>query len=254
MVEIDQNRRMAWTADKGAVEKFWAAVGPRKHMSWKLKKHQISALSEIVGKQLCDEVCNVSSEEEWIWRPRKLLGPILSSGDNKKKGELAYWIIHVWGGIVTGDNVYDDWLEQLGDFAEDRVLKFADRKRGDRISSWSKLLSFADYQKYPIYDSRTAVSVNVAAERTGCRTFLYMPSPRNDDLPDIVAKLNRKTARRNIWTQETWTYSAYVFLVQNIVNFGLAASVIDAETWLFANAPDLAREWLSYKANKWRSS
>jgi len=119
--------------------------------------------------------------------------------------------------------------------------------KGDRISSWSKILSFADYEKYPIYDSRTAVAVNIAAERTRCKTFLYIPKPRKGRLTNAVKRINRITTRRQVWTLTKWNYLAYLFLLRQLVRFGLAKSILDAETTLFSNSDYMAYKWVNEK-------
>ena len=238
--------RMAWMEDEGAVTQFWHAVGPRKPWEWGLPSNR-KLLAAIVGSDVAGHVYEISDPVEKIWKPRDILSPFLVGGDVKVRERLAHWIVFHWGGIHSGDeSVYSDWLERLGDFSQERVFEFVRQQRADRISSWSKILSFAAYNLYPIYDSRTAVSVNVALAKIRGRTFLAMPTPQNTKLPDAIERLDKVRERRGVWTSLSWTYLPYLFLLRQLVHFGLVGSILEAETRLFANAEELAEEWIQW--------
>lgn len=262
MLPINPNKRMAWTEDRVAVENFWRAVGPREPMSWEIKEAKTaaqrrkeekatqdakSALAEIVGQRVCSRVYNIKDAEEQLWKPRKILASTLKNGDKDQKAALAHWIVYHWGRIRKGKDEYAEWTERLGDFSEAYVFRFAEEMKARRISSWSKVLSFADHRKFPIYDARTAVAVNVAIERTGGKVFLYMPGTQNTDLPAAIKRIDRITKKRGNWRKAKWNYLAFIFLLRQVVKFGLAKSILDAEATLFANAPKLATEWVAEK-------
>lgn len=88
--------------------------------------------------------------------------------------ELRKWIIKDWGGIKTGD---------------DKTAKILIRQILDgfsslkRISSTSKVVSFMNPEKYIIYDSRVAYSLNwiILSEKAG-EIFFPMPKSRNSKL------------------------------------------------------------------------
>ncbi len=262
MLPINGNKRMAWTEDRVAVENFWKAVGPREPMSWEIKDKKTaaqrkkeekatqdakSALTEIVGPRICSRVFNIKDADEQLWKPREVLAPTLKGKDKQKSALLAHWIVYHWGRIRKGKDEYKDWVEQLDDFSEAYVFRFAEEMKARRISSWSKVLSFADHNKFPIYDARTAVAVNVAIERTGGKVFLYMPGTQNTDLPDAIKRIDKITKKRGNWRKAKWNYLAFIFLLRQVVKFGLAKSILDAEATLFANAPKLATEWVKEK-------
>ena len=66
--------------------------------------------------------------------------------------ELCLWIIRDWGGIKTGKN--EDTLELIKTSLSQKEFQFK------RIASSSKIASFMYPDRYAIYDSRVAYTLN----------------------------------------------------------------------------------------------
>jgi hypothetical protein len=92
----------------------------------------------------------------------------------KNQIELDKWIIQDWGGISTHKNF-------------DTLNKSKDERKFDRISSWSKLLSFENIEDDIIYDSRVIYSINWIIykfnKHYNCQEkYLFQPNSRNGKL------------------------------------------------------------------------
>jgi hypothetical protein len=88
--------------------------------------------------------------------------------------ELNEWIVKDWGGISTHKNF-------------DTLQKSKDKRKFDRISSWSKLLSFENIEEDIIYDSRVIYSLNWLIYKYNKynnkqEKYLFQPEGRNKKL------------------------------------------------------------------------
>lgn len=122
---------------------------------------------------------------------RSLLSPHLISIKNRKlRGDLGRWIIMTWGGIKRGDpSTIDSWLDEMDNFTSERIQNFTEKIGFERISSWSKILSFADHKNYAIYDSRTAVALNLALKELGDNRRFFMPASQNKSVKALIPTL-----------------------------------------------------------------
>ena len=112
--------------------------------------------------------------------------------DNRDKEtylKVAKWIIGEWGKINSVPK--DDSLTELRETIEAKndPNKYADVIGFDGISSLSKVASFLDCAKYPVYDSRVAFTLNwlIFTERwhekdNGEMKFFRQPAARNGDM------------------------------------------------------------------------
>lgn len=102
---------------------------------------------------------------------------------------IAEWIVGKWGKINSVPK--DDSLTELRETIEAKndPNKYADVIGFDGISSLSKVASFLDCAKYPVYDSRVAFTLNwlIFTERwhekdNGEMKFFRQPAARNGDM------------------------------------------------------------------------
>jgi len=167
---------------------------------------------------------------------REALSPILTGVDRARATGVALWIIRHWGGIRAGnEQCIRNWSNTLDDYDLNKVDSFVREQLNTRISSWSKLLSFADQRKYAIFDSRTSFSLNYALKKVGDRRRFHMPGTRNGGLNRALQKSRDGTRHKRLG------YSEYLQLLQCFVAHGCAPTILRAERILFANAPSLAR-------------
>lgn len=105
-----------------------------------------------------------------------LSGLLNSTGMRSKEfNKLALWIIHDWGGINFGSE--EGTLEAVYDFLNSPKPKF------ERIASTSKVAAFMHPDKFIIYDSRVAYTINwiILSLKTGHKYF-PIPEGRNSKM------------------------------------------------------------------------
>jgi len=177
---------------------------------------------------------------EQLNRPlREALAPHLKAGDQRSV-PLANWIIREWGGIKRGLQAIPEWMEAFGDFNEVNIRAFIANSGTKRISSWSKLLAFANPENDAIYDARTSVALNCALRTLGDSRQFYMPLGQNQTINDARRVLNDvPEPRRPVG------YTDYIELLNTAVACKLSNSILAAEMVLFANAPCVARQFVA---------
>jgi hypothetical protein len=100
------------------------------------------------------------------------------------KGELAKWIVEVWGGITPGkanETASPDKgslmtvIEKAEDvdYPKDQTFDFY------RIASWSKYLAFKTPEVYAIYDARVIYSLNWLLYKSDAQPYFPFPAGRN---------------------------------------------------------------------------
>jgi hypothetical protein len=170
---------------------------------------------------------------------REELAPHLKASDQRSVS-LAQWIIRDWGGIKRGLQAIPEWMGAFGDFNETNITTFIAITRTTRISSWSKLLAFADHENHAIYDARTSVAINCALRDLRDSRQFYMPLGQNKAINDARRVLiDVPEPRRPVG------YTDYMELLSTVVASKLSNSVLAAEMVLFANAPCVARQFVA---------
>jgi hypothetical protein len=178
---------------------------------------------------------------ERLNRPlREALAPHLKAGDQRTL-LLACWIIKDWGHINRGLQEVPEWMQAFGDFNEMNVTAFIATIGTKRISSWSKLLAFANHENHAIYDARTSVALNCALRNLGDSRQFDMPDSQNKTI---------KGARRRLLDDvpepmRPVEYTDYIELLKTVVACNLSNSILSAEMVLFANAPHAAQQFVT---------
>lgn len=182
-------------------------------------------------------------DPEQLNRPlREELAPHLRAGDQRSVS-LARWIIGDWGGIRKGIQTVPAWMKTLGVFNQKKISAFVASIGTKRISSWSKLLAFADHKRHAIYDARTSVALNCALRELGESRQFYMPSGRNK----AIGPAQRILSAENV--NLLLGYTDYIKLLRTIVKCKLSTSILAAEMVLFANAPCLAQQFVAGRSD-----
>jgi hypothetical protein len=154
---------------------------------------------------------------------------------------LARWIIIDWGHISGGlATTIPEWMRELDDFNDERTADFIADKGAYRISSWSKLLAFADHKWHAIYDARTSVALNCALRNLGDNRQFQMPLGRNR----VINAAQRHLLKDATKTRQFVGYAAYIELLRSIVKYKMSDSILAAEMVIFANAPRVAQEFM----------
>jgi hypothetical protein len=221
---------------------IWQHVNRGAPFDWSLRRAAKTKLPQIVP--LDDPTILDIEPDQLNERLRSWLSPILNIGDERSL-RLAKWIIKDWGGIKTGaDETVVEWMSMLGTFDDEKINGFIDALGTTRISSWSKLLAFANSNEHAIYDALTSVALNCALRRQGDTRRFHMPAGQNDLITEARLRLVRLDREQKLAIQEIG-YRDYMELLSAFKTCGLAPSVIRAEMTVYANATVVVRDFLN---------
>jgi hypothetical protein len=227
---------MAW--DPTLAAEIWQHITP---FDWSLRPSAKALLPQLVS---LDPAILETTPDELNERLRSLLSPTLKAGGERSL-RLARWIIRDWGAIKSGaDETLRQWMGKLDMFDDKKVSDFIDAVGTTRISSWSKLVAFADSDKYAIYDALTSAALNCALRRLEDTRRFHMPAGRNDLITEGRLRLLRLDREQHLVAQEIG-YREYVELLLTFRACGLAPSVLRAEMIVYANALEIVREFLA---------
>ncbi len=178
---------------------------------------------------------------EQLNRPlREALAPHLKAGDQRSV-PLANWIIRDWGGIKRGLQAIPEWMEAFGDFNDVNIRAFIANNGTKRISSWSKLLAFANPENAAIYDARTSVALNFALRKLEDGRQFYIPLGQNKTINDARRRVLNDVPEPS----RPVGYPDYIELLNAVVACKLSNSILTAEMVLFANAPRIAERFMT---------
>lgn len=170
-------------------------------------------------------------------RLREIMAPILRVADEEQRFVACKWIISDWGRIRrNADARLKAYANGLGDGSVLTANKFARACGVDGISSWSKALAFAHPSHHAVYDSRTAVALNLLLRNAGSKHRFWMPLTQNRKIAEAARVLRAEKE-----TDEWLGYKEYLAILKAMVKSG-APSILQAEMALFASAPNLASD------------
>lgn len=221
--------------------KVWDIL-PEGIYEWEISATARVRLEGIVGRLEHDTSALTALERNQDIRDR--LAPAISAADPARLYDLAAWIIKDWGGI-SGGRRSDDvdplklWSEALHGFGSDQITAFVQAQGNKRVSSWSKLLAFADASTYAIYDTRVAVTLNIALKALGDERRFHLPQGRNDIVARAAAVLGK--------ARDPLGYLDYLAFLRAVVT-QREQTFLSAETRLFAIAPQLAESFMDVLA------
>lgn len=163
--------------------------------------------------------------------------------DFETTGQLYSWIVAEWGGVKKGRSTVQGWALQHQEWRASHydpaiLMVHAGTVGFGRISSWSKIFAFAQPGHHAIYDSRVAVSLNLALE--------YLGEPARFFIPQSQSKLVQRVRGRLMATaQPLLGYSDYLLWLtatreQSILG-GDPVDFLNLEATTFTRAPMLAQ-------------
>ncbi len=179
---------------------------------------------------------------------------ILSKQDDETYLKIAKWIVGEWGKINSVPK--EDSLNELRNTIKDKKNN-SDDYAGvigfDGISSLSKVASFLDSEKYPVYDSRVAFTLNWLIFTNGWHTidggemmFFRQPAARNGDMDihdqETIFNLAYKNfAVDKFYYSKRETYERYCQLLKGTYDYSKKCrnkgiSIGELEMFLFAIA------------------
>lgn len=235
--------RSSWDDDKCL--SVWENLETKVPYDWKLTtkngKETVAAqrLADILGLEIGEIANCLGADIGAAIQLRGLVSASMKFGDERKAVELARWIVKDWGGISTGTEAISDWWQSLEPFDDTSVLNFIHVNQTKRISSWSKILAFVDFERFTIYDSRTAVALNSAMVLSGVKPCFYMPPCRPRSRNDMMRVIKGRSQELSSG------YLEYQFALKRFVELGFVDNILDAERRIFAGADNTVRNMMS---------
>ena len=213
---------------------IWHNFDKQREFSWKLQGAALASLKTIIPRPEDLHAIDCENLSEANRRLRSLVSPILKGGDPHQAKALARWIVSEWGGIRRNAEAIPAWVDHMIPFTSSSVHDFVNKQGFNRISSWSKILAFANPDQDAIYDARTAVALNCGLWKLGDNRRFHMPKSRNTSVKLAQEKLANKQSK------ECLGYFEYIEFLKESVNAGIFPDILSAEMCLFSNAPQIS--------------
>ena len=210
------------------------------------KRNAHKGLQDLIDPTVVSEIENEPSPEAQARRLRAEISLILTGAHSDKvKSDIATWIVSNWGSVTQGTDKIPGWIAEVGDFDPARINEFKARRVHRWMSSWTKIISFVDHRKYPIYDTNNAVALNVLMEPLSTANFFYMPVGRANYVRHAKAKLLKKHKAGPREHADLGGYQDYEYLMGRIVEVGKLDDVLEAEQLLFTRSVGVARSYFT---------
>lgn len=226
------------------VDDIWVRIKDFEPIAW---DGDADTLNDVIS---AEDIAFLKSFKEGDWKVNFALREafekqLKGTRSITKREALFDAIIDGWGGIRSGDKaIYQVWSDKVAGFEQHSVWRFADEHMDHRISSWSKVLSFADHRNYPVYDSRNTIALNIMLERWGRNERFLMPAPQSDELKAIQKVIHRRWKERIGRKRLVWAgYSDYAKLLKAIAEKNGYDSILHAEMRLFAASIPIALQY-----------
>lgn len=157
--------------------------------------------------------------------------------------ELATWMVRDWGGIKTNKEETIERYVLLAGSADPQVKFYG-------ISSFTKVLTIVDSDRYAIYDARVATSLNALQLITGCHALAFpYPPGRNSEIdqPKTKKGFSDVFTRRELLSRgfssvrKDDSYRLYLDLL-GLIRRASGKTLLEIEMQLFGQAIELSQE------------
>lgn len=120
--------------------------------SWKIPK----SIKNVLDKKDSDEIFSKAGKDQNLLFFEKMYQYHSQLKSDEEKRKVCLWIISKWGGIRNiKDDIFSTANENYNNLIKQQGVEF------NRIASWSKYLTIKDPEKFAIYDTRIAYTLNV---------------------------------------------------------------------------------------------
>lgn len=213
--------------------KHWDQVESGRRDEWPVGpavKNWLNRIAPEIDSKLLDKPGDVDA----TMALRKDLQPHLRS---ERRDKTCCWIIKGWGGIKRGDNeLLAQTFRAFSKPDVDLAIKELDNKTFRRISSWSKLASFAFPEQFAIFDSRTAAAVNCIMMKANLAPGFYVPPANGSKKKNPIIKYRNKISAS---PGRSLSYKDFNTILQTAVTE--SRSLLAVEMALFANSKEICQ-------------
>jgi hypothetical protein len=219
--------------------------------NWYLSETQINALPRATPKSIAHANSKKKTAPLRNAHLRKSVSPYLKGdkGTPQTKLRLFEWIVGQWGGIQSHSKKslstkMREWRTDFGSFTDNDITYFQSEWGNWNVSSWSKVAAFADYKKFPIFDARAAIALNILLHKMRSEYVFYMPPSQNRKIHGAYVALGyfantTHAGRSSIYLR----YDSYLALLRAIRDYAGAEGVMEVEMHLYSIAPKLAEKF-----------
>jgi len=186
-------------------------------------------LSKWLTDAQLDDIFNQPDALSNAEKLRDHLSPVLAGENAKEAIAASRWIVKEWGGIPTGLDSVAVWYKECNQYSRGDVHRFVNKMSDKRIASWSKILSFVDRQRYPIYDARNGSALNSVLWEVGVKQYFPTVGTRNTRADEAFKIMQRRMRRPH-----TLNYFDYSSLIELIAREHFKdGNILNAELSLF---------------------
>lgn len=231
-------------SEKFIAERIWEKLPDISHMKWDVPDNP-QLLARIIGDKDTQRIYDIKDTHFQNREMRNILSQYLTNGDLDTKKRLGDWIVYNWGGITKGKASSSNWTYELRSFDDANICAFIDKHHKSRISSWSKIIAFANHHEHAIYDSRTAMTLNVILHQLKSRYRFLIPAPRIEKLYPAKDHFNKTWPLMcPLSSIHRWrVYTDYIMLIRQIHKRCNVKDLTEVEMRLYAHAIDYAAQY-----------
>jgi hypothetical protein len=145
---------------------------------------------------------------------KEILDKKLKNANDDDKKQIFNWFVSEWGGIRNVDLNIAEINTSLNDLKNGKMSA----KQFDTISSFSKIASLYDNEKYFILDSRVTFSLNWILLKNKSRFYFPILPGRNSRLVkyNMSGVLSLYFKNEDIYYDKQFAYFIYCKLIENI--------------------------------------
>lgn len=202
-------------------------------------------LSKWLSNDQLDAIFNENDELKHATLLRSHLAPLMKGDDANIAINVSKWIVKEWGGIQKGTDAITLWYKKCNKYGRGEVNDFVSRMGSERIASWSKILSFAHPQEYPIYDARIGAALNSVLWQIRFSRY-FTPVKTQNSKANNAFKIMDKAP---MWRPYSLNYYDYKALVYHIAYTKFGGDLLHAELSLFNTSLRIIDEFMdAYEA------
>lgn len=231
-------------SERNIAERIWERLSDIAHLRWDIPENP-QLLARIIGDRDTKRIYDIKDTHFQNREMRSILSPYLRNGDLETKRKLGDWIVYNWGRITKGKETSANWTYELGSFEENKISKFIEKHHRGRISSWSKIIAFANHHEHAVYDSRTAMTLNVLLHQLNSKYRFFIPQPRIDKIFPAKDHFNKTWPDMcPLSSAHRWrVYGDYILLLREIKMRCNVHDITEIEMRLFAHAIDFTDKY-----------
>jgi len=241
---------------------WWKVKSLRNVEDWALKPKPAKILTTLGLGFIAEDNLKIDDPKQRNVHLRSSISPYLTrfkvtrnveTTEPVTSPQLFDWIVYEWGNIPEGSRegrleVFNAWDKQFNNYADSDIDRFCVEQKQNGISSWSKIASFLNYNRYPIYDTRVSAALNIAMDDlwTGLQSFRFqMPASSSRANNAAIKKIRERWREAKNGRNKYVGYNDYLRLLDTMIEQGHFTDRLDGEMHIFGVSKEMIDEYLS---------